>query len=61
MAACEPPNFEEANKSQKWHAAMKEELIMIENSKTRGLIDIPQNKKVIGVKWVYRTINLDWR
>ena len=61
MAACEPPNFEEANKSQKWHVTMKEELIMIENRKTRGLVDIPQNKKVIGVKWVYRTIKLDWR
>jgi hypothetical protein len=34
---------------------MKEELFMIKRNKTWELIDRPQNRKVIGVKWVYRT------
>ena len=39
---------------------MKEELSMIKKNKTWELIDRPQNRKVIGVKWVYRTkLNVD--
>jgi len=33
---------------------------MIERNKTWELLDRPQNIKVIGVKWVYRTkLNVD--
>jgi len=33
---------------------------MIERNKTWELVDQPQNRKVIGVKWVYRTkLNAD--
>ena len=35
MVVCEPTNFEEANKSKKWQAAMKDELIMIEKKKAK--------------------------
>ena len=61
VAICEPPSFKEENKSKKWKAAMKEELIMIENRKTWELVDITQNRKVIRVvKWVYKTkLNAD--
>ena len=39
---------------------MKEELRMIENNDTWELVDRPQHRKVIGVKWVYRTkLNAD--
>jgi hypothetical protein len=34
---------------------MKEELKMIERNQMWELVDIPQHKKDIGVKWVYRT------
>ena len=34
---------------------MKEELHMIEKNNTWELVERPSNKKVIGVKWVYRT------
>ncbi|PKI44501.1 hypothetical protein CRG98_035088 [Punica granatum] len=34
---------------------MKEELSMIEKNQTWELVDRPQDRKVIGVKWVYRT------
>ena len=39
---------------------MKEELDMIEKNNTWELVERQSNKKVIGVKWVYRTkLNLD--
>ena len=39
---------------------MKEELFMIEKNKTWELVDRPQERKVIGVKWVFRTkLNVD--
>jgi len=60
IAVCEPADFEEAKMDQNWIAAMKEELFMIERNKTWELVDRPQNRKVIGVKWVYRTkLNAD--
>ena len=51
----EPEGYEEATADQKWRNAMKEELIMIEKNKTWELVDKPNHKKAIGVKWVYRT------
>ena len=60
IAVCEPADFEAAVKDKNWMAAMKEELSMIEKKKTWELIDRPQNRKVIGVKWVYITkLNVD--
>ncbi|KAE8729685.1 hypothetical protein F3Y22_tig00003435pilonHSYRG00123 [Hibiscus syriacus] len=44
----------------RWIAAMEEELPMIEKNKTWILVDRPQDRKVIGVKWVFRTkLNAD--
>ena len=34
---------------------MKEEINMIEKNGTWLLVDRPENEKIIGVKWVYRT------
>ena len=60
IVVCEPADFEEAKMDQNWIAAIKEELFMIERNKTWELLDRPQNIKVIGVKWVYRTkLNAD--
>jgi hypothetical protein len=57
---CEPADFEEAKLDQNWLAAMKEELLMIKRNNTWELVDRPQNRNVIGVKWVYRTkLNAD--
>ncbi|PKI36228.1 hypothetical protein CRG98_043380, partial [Punica granatum] len=39
----------------KWIEAMKEEMMMIEKNGTWQLTDRPPDRKVIGVKWVYRT------
>ena len=41
-------------------AAMEEELAMIEKSETWKIVEKPQHRKIIGVKWVYRTkLNVD--
>lgn len=56
----EPGGFKEAEKDDKWIDAMKEELKMIEKNDTWELVDRPQHKQPIGVKWVYRTkLNAD--
>ena len=55
VAVVEPASFDEAVKAEGWQKAMKEELSMIEKNKTWQLVARPKNKKVIGVKWVYRT------
>ena len=34
---------------------MKEEIGAIEKNDTWELVDVPQGKEVIGVKWVYKT------
>ena len=48
------------NLIKKRMVAMKEELHMIEKNKTWQLVDRPQDRKVIGVKWEIRTkLNVD--
>ena len=60
MALLEPESFDEASKSKEWRAAMEEEMMMILKNKTWTLVDRPTNKKVIGVRWVYKTkLNAD--
>ncbi|CAL5381550.1 unnamed protein product [Camellia sinensis] len=60
VAVTEPAGFEEAKNDQKWMEAMKEEMRMIEKNHTWELMEKPQNRKIIGVKWVFRTkLNAD--
>ena len=60
MALLEPKSFDEALKSKEWRAAMEEDMMMILKNETWTLVDRPINKKVIGVRWVYRTkLNVD--
>jgi hypothetical protein len=55
VAICEPAGYEEAIKDQKWQKAMNEELSMIKKNKTYEVVDRPKDRKIIGVKWVFRT------
>jgi len=55
VAICEPAGYEEAIKDQKWQKAMKDELSMIKKNKTYEVVDRPKDRKIIGVKWVFRT------
>ena len=50
IAMCEPTDYKEAKKDQRWIVAMKEELSMIEKNKTWILVRRPQDRKVVRVK-----------
>ncbi|KAL4387188.1 hypothetical protein GQ457_09G029600 [Hibiscus cannabinus] len=54
VAILEPTSYQEATKFVEWKEAMREEIRMISKNDTWKLVDKPKNKKVIGVKWVYR-------
>ncbi|CAJ2633078.1 unnamed protein product [Trifolium pratense] len=54
MAESEPIDVNSALQSEKWRCAMKEELDSIESNQTWELVDLPQRKKAIDVKWVYK-------
>ena len=55
MAMIEPNCYEEASKQEVWVKAMEEEVKMIEKNNTWELVNCPQGKDIIGVKWVYKT------
>ncbi|KAG7551468.1 Retrotransposon Copia-like N-terminal [Arabidopsis thaliana x Arabidopsis arenosa] len=50
----EPKTFGEAIKSEKWHAPMNEELQTCVNTGTFSVVSLPEGKKPIGCRWVYR-------
>jgi len=54
VAVFELARYEEAKVDQRWMDAMKEELAMIQKNQTWELMEKPQDRKVIGVKWVFR-------
>ncbi|KAK5832366.1 hypothetical protein PVK06_016168 [Gossypium arboreum] len=54
VAIIEPSNYEEAARDRSWKKAMEAELEIIRKNKTWDLVDRPDQKKVIGVKWVFR-------
>lgn len=54
MAKSELVKTKEALSDPKWICAIKEALKSIEKNKTWELVDLPQGKKSIGVRWVYK-------
>ncbi|KAL3846133.1 hypothetical protein ACJIZ3_003536 [Penstemon smallii] len=53
----EPSTFHEATKSQEaslWMTAMQEEIEALHKNKTWDLVPLPQGRKAIGNKWVYK-------
>lgn len=60
VAVFEPSGFWDAKEDPKWRDAMQEELTMIEKNQTWELVERPEHRKVIGLKWVFRTkLNAD--
>jgi hypothetical protein len=51
----DPLTFEEVVKDDVWAQAMDEEIKCIENNQTWKLVDVPEDKDVISVKWIYKT------
>ena len=54
MADAEPIDLDEAIASEVWRLAMEEELRSIEKNQTWEMVELPQNKTLIGVKWIFK-------
>ncbi|KAK3013840.1 hypothetical protein RJ639_009486 [Escallonia herrerae] len=52
---CVPRNFEEAGKEYVRKKAMDEEMNMIRKNRIWQLVDKPNHKEFIGLKWVFKT------
>ena len=52
LLAFQPSSFEEEIRDENWVEAMDEEMDSFENNDTWDLVNLPNNKKLIGVKWV---------
>eukprot|EP01018_Ginkgo_biloba_P023889 Gb_35456 [translate_table: standard] len=51
----EPSTFEEGRKEQKWNATMNAEIQAVQKNKTWDFVKLPEGKKAIGCRWVYKT------
>ncbi|XP_058747217.1 uncharacterized mitochondrial protein AtMg00820-like [Vicia villosa] len=54
ISQVEPKNINEALKYESWMDAMTEELSQFEKSKVWKLVPFPQDKTIIGTRWVFR-------
>ena len=54
VATEEPTTFDEANIDPAWRAAMKEEMVAIEETGTWEAVDLPAGHRPIGLKWVFK-------
>ncbi|MCO5582384.1 hypothetical protein L7F22_036279 [Adiantum nelumboides] len=50
----EPICFDEAIGNMKWEQAMEEEMVALDVNETWELVPLPEGKKSIGCKWVYK-------
>jgi hypothetical protein len=54
LSLVEPKSFSEANKNEDWIKSMNEELDQIEKNQTWELVPRPEDKNVIGTKWIFK-------
>lgn len=50
----EPNTYEKACETTEWRNAMAKELEALYNNKTWSIVELPQGKKPIGCKWIYK-------
>uniref|UniRef100_A0A2N9EW08 CCHC-type domain-containing protein n=1 Tax=Fagus sylvatica TaxID=28930 RepID=A0A2N9EW08_FAGSY len=55
LFSSEPQTFEDAIEENVWANAMDEEIASIERNQTWELVDLPNGREVIGLKWIYKT------
>ena len=53
--ACDLVDVDDVVKNDVWIKAMDEEIDAMERNSTWDLVDLPDNKNCIGVKWIYKT------
>ena len=60
LMTAEPDCYEEAVKEEKWQEAMKEEMNAITKNATWSLVELPEGRNIIGLKWIFKTkLNAD--
>ena len=52
---CDPIDFENAVKEEKWRKAMDDEIDSIKRNDTWEIFDLPDGQQTIGIKWVFKT------
>ena len=55
LTVSDPIYYEEAAEKEEWQKAMVEEINTIEKNGTWEMIDLPEGKNAIGLKWVFKT------
>ena len=55
MVESDPQTYEEAAGDIRWQIAMKEEFSSLQKSNTWEQVDLPQGRKLVQCKWVYKT------
>ena len=51
----DPQTFEESSKEEVWEQSMDEEMECIEKNQRWEMVDVPTDKDVISIKWIYKT------
>ena len=51
---CDPLSFEEVAQDDCWLKVMDEKIYAIEKNNTREFINLPNSKKPISIKWLYK-------
>ena len=54
FADCDPLSFEEVAQDDCWLKVMDEKIYAIEKNNTREFINLPNSKKPISIKWLYK-------
>ncbi|CAL5340443.1 unnamed protein product [Camellia sinensis] len=55
LTVSDPMTYGEAATKEEWQRAMVEELAAIEKNRTWEMMDLPEGKNAIGLKWVFKT------
>ncbi|KAA0059765.1 integrase [Cucumis melo var. makuwa] len=55
LMVSDPVSYDEAASKEEWQQAMKEEMAAIEKNGTWKMVDLPEGKNAIGLKWVYKS------
>lgn len=51
----DPITYNDALKCNEWWDAMREEMLSIQKNDTRGLVERQEGKKIISLKWIFKT------